>query len=73
MQLHHFDLPFGKIIAKTTLPIIAMTTNIGNLLDHKVNITEQANFTEKADANEDIWHKRFVHIGVCRFQKLVSH
>ena len=43
----------------------AKASKIGSLyqLDHKVN-TERANFAEKPDTKEDIWHKRFGHLGV---------
>ena len=42
--------------------MVAKATKIGSLieLDYKPN-HEQASFTEKADTNEDIWHKRFGH------------
>ena len=60
-------------ILDKTHKIIAKSTKIGSLyqLDHKVN-TEQANFAEKPDTKEDIWHKRFGHLGIGSLQKLVK-
>ena len=33
---------------------------------------EQANFAEKPDTKEDIWHKKFRHLGVGSLQKLAK-
>ena len=51
--------------------MVAKATKIGSLsqLDHKPN-HEQASFAEKADTKEDIWHKRFGHLGIGSLQKL---
>ena len=51
--------------------MVAKATKIGSLyhLDHKPN-QEQASFAEKADTKEDIWHKRFGHLGMGSLQKL---
>lgn len=51
--------------------MVAKATKIGSLyqLDLKPN-HEQASCAEKADTNEDIWHKRFGHLGIGSLQKL---
>ena len=51
--------------------MVAKATKIGSLyqLNHKPN-HEQASFAEKADTKEDIWHKRFGHLGIGSLQKL---
>ena len=51
--------------------MVAKATKIGSLyqLNHKTN-HEQASFVEKAVTKEDIWHKRFGHLGIGRIQKL---
>ena len=38
-------------------------------LDHKPN-HERASLDEKSDTKEDIWHKRFGHLGIGNLQKL---
>ena len=51
--------------------MVAKVTKIGSLyqLNHKPN-HKQASFAEKADTKEDIWHKRFGHLGIGSLQKL---
>ena len=51
--------------------VIAKATKIGDLyqLDHKVN-HERVNFAQKSDTKEDIWHKRYGHLGLSNLQKL---
>ena len=51
--------------------MVAKATKIGSLyqLDHKPN-HERASFAEKPDTREDIWHKRFGHLGIGSLQKL---
>ena len=51
--------------------MVAKATKIGSLyqLDYKAN-HEQASFAEKSDTKEDIWHKRFGHLGIGSLQKL---
>ena len=60
-------------ILDKTHKIIAKSTKIGSLhqLDHKVD-TELASFAEKPDTKEDIWHKRFGHLGIGSLQKLAK-
>ena len=38
-------------------------------IDYKPN-HERASFAEKADTKEDVWHKRFGHLGIGNLQKL---
>ena len=51
--------------------MIAKATKVGSLyqLEYKPN-HERANLAEKADTKEDIWHKRFGHLGVGSLLKL---
>ena len=51
--------------------MVAKATKIRSLyqLNHKPN-HERATFAEKSDTKEDIWHKRFGHLGIGRLQKL---
>ena len=50
--------------------MFAKATKIGSLyqLDYKAN-HEQASFAEKSDTKEDVWHKRFGHLGIGSLQK----
>ena len=51
--------------------IVAKATKVGSLyqLDHKPSY-EHANVAEKSDTKEDIWHKRYGHLGVGSLHKL---
>ena len=52
--------------------LIAKATKVGSLyqLDHKPYKFEQATVAEKAEKGEDIWHRRFGHLGVASLQKI---
>ena len=52
--------------------MVAKATKVGSLyqLDHKPNY-ECANVAEKPDTKEDIWHKRYGHLGISNLQTLV--
>ena len=52
--------------------MVAKATRIGSLyqLNYKPH-NEQTSFAAKLDTKEDIWHKRFGHLGVGGLQKLV--
>ena len=51
--------------------MVAKATKVGSLyqLDYKPN-HEQASVAEKSDFKEDIWHKRFGHLGIRSLQRL---
>ena len=51
--------------------MVAKATKVGSLyqLDHKPNY-ECANVAEKPDTKEDIWHKRYGHLGISNLQTL---
>ena len=50
---------------------VAKATKVGSLyqLDHKINC-EHTSIVEKSETKEDIWHKRYGHLGVSSLQKL---
>ena len=51
--------------------MVAKATKVGSLyqLDNKPNL-ERASLAEESDSKEDIWHKRFGHLGVGSLQRL---
>ena len=51
--------------------MVAKATKVGSLyqLDYKPNL-ERASVAEKSDSKEDIWHKRFGHLGVSSLKKI---
>ena len=51
--------------------MVAKATRVGGLylLDYKPS-QERASFAEQADTKEDVWHKRFGHLGVSSLQRL---
>ena len=52
--------------------IIAKATKVGDLylIDHKVN-HKRVNVARQSDTKEDIWHKRYGHLGLSNLQMLV--
>ena len=51
--------------------MVAKATKVGSLyqLDHEPN-HERASFADKSYTKEDIWHRRFGHLGISSLQKL---
>lgn len=51
--------------------MVAKATRVGGLyqLDYNPN-QERASFAEQSDTKEDVWHKRFGHLGVSSLQRL---
>ena len=51
--------------------MVAKATKVGSLyqLDYKPNL-ERASLAEESDSKEDIWHKRFGHLGLGSLQRL---
>ena len=53
--------------------VVAKATKAGSLylLDHKPN-RERANVAKQPETKEDVWHKRYGHLGVRSLQKLAN-
>ena len=53
--------------------IVAKATKVGSFyqLDHKPNY-ERVNVAKQPETKEDMWHKRYGHLGVSSLQKLAN-
>ena len=53
--------------------MVAKATKVGSLyqLDHKPN-NERASVANQTETKEDVWHKRYGHLGISSLQKLAN-
>ena len=63
----------GSYILDRKHKVVAKATKVGSLylLDHIPNC-ERANVAKQPETKEDVWHKRYGHLGVSSLQKLAN-